>query len=235
MLAAQAGIADVSDVAVLKRIRGSADWLKALCGEQMRRRQTCAADAPDAPAPGTARAVRIVDSSLIDGPGGVKWRLHACYDPVAQRLTAAAFTQAGIGERLDRLAIRPSEIVLADRGYPQPDSLSRTIGNHADPLVRVTWNSVTLTDTAARPLDWMALCEQAHAQGGLGMAVLFPPEAGLTRQKSLWRRIVLMHEALLQAIRPSVTIATARAILERHRQLWEPPRRRRYQSARVLC
>lgn len=169
--AAEAGIADVSDVAVLNRIRGAADWLEVLCSEQFGRVQRAAPDPSDASGPGTARAIRIVDSSLIDGPGGVKWRLHAAFDPVGKRLTAAAFTPATMGERLDLLAMGASDIVLADRGYPQPDGLRNTIDKHADPLVRVTWNSVMLTDAAARPLDWMALCQQATAQGGLDMAV----------------------------------------------------------------
>jgi len=169
--AAQAGIADVSDVAILNRIRGAADWLEALCGEQFGRVRRIAGATAAAPGPGGTRAVRIVDSSLIDAPGGVKWRLHACFDPVGKRLTAAVFTPATAGERLDLLATDPSDIVLADRGYPQPDGLRNTIDKHADPLVRVTWNSVMLTDAAANPLDWMALCQQATAQGGLDMAV----------------------------------------------------------------
>lgn len=169
--AAQAGIADVSDVAILNRIRGAADWLEGLCGQQFGRLQRTAGDPPEASGQGARRAVRIVDSSLIDGPGGVKWRLHACFDPVGKRLTAAAFTPAKVGERLDLLAVDPSDIVLADRGYPQPDGLRNTIDKHADPLVRVTWNSVMLTDADAGLLDWIALCRQATAQGGLDMAV----------------------------------------------------------------
>jgi hypothetical protein len=166
--AAEAGIADVSDVAILNRIRGAADWLEALCGQQFSRIHPAASDTPG---PGATRAVRIVDSSLIDGPGRVKWRLHACFDPVGQRLTAAAFTPAKTGERLDLLGVDPSDIVLADRGYPQPDGLRNTIDKQADPLVRVTWNSVTLSDGDAQPLDWMALCKQATRQGGLDLPV----------------------------------------------------------------
>src|SRR5579859_743837 len=131
--AAQAGIADVSDVAMLNRIRGAADWLEVLCGQQFSRVQRAARDPSAASGAGAARAVRIVDSSLIDGPGGIKWRLHACFDPVGKRLTAAAFTPAKVGERLDLLAVDPSDIVLADRGYPQPDGLRNTIDRDVDP------------------------------------------------------------------------------------------------------
>ena len=35
-LAAEGGLCDISDVALLKRIRHAADWLEALCAEQIR-------------------------------------------------------------------------------------------------------------------------------------------------------------------------------------------------------
>lgn len=177
--AAQLGIADMSDVAVMNRIRGAADWLEALCGEQLaRNRSTAAASRPSQPASappsaahGAGRAIRIIDSSLIGAPGGVKWRLHASYDPLAGRLAAAAFTGSKQGERLDRLALDSGDIAMADRGFPQPDGLSNTAAQHADPLVRVTWNSVTLTGCDDHPLDWPALCRTAALQGGLDMPV----------------------------------------------------------------
>jgi len=171
LAAAEMGMADVSDVAMLNRIRGAADWLEVLCGQQFARAQHKARAAAAASHPGADRAIRIVDSSLITGPGGVKWRLHASYDPVSKRLTAAAFTPGKVGERLDLLPVEKHDIVLGDRGYPQPDGLRNTADKHADPLVRVTWNSVTLSDADGQPLDWMALCRIATEQGGLDMSV----------------------------------------------------------------
>ena len=176
--AAQLGIADVSDVAILNRIRGAADWLEALCGQRLAHNRRVAnppdADKPEAEATvarGAGRSIRIIDSSLIDAPGGVKWRLHASYDPLAERLTAAAFTSARQGERLDQLPLDSGDIAVADRGFPQPDGLRNTAARHADPLVRVTWNSVTLTDNDNRPLDWLMLCRTATTRGGLDMPV----------------------------------------------------------------
>jgi len=111
-LAAGHGIADVSDVAILDRVRGSADWLEALCKEQLGR----AAEAIRRGAAG--RPIRIVDGSRLEGPGDRAWRLHLCYDAGLSRVVDASITTTREGERLDRLAVTSGEIRLGDRGLP---------------------------------------------------------------------------------------------------------------------
>lgn len=164
-LSSSCGVASVSDVALLKRIRGSADWLEALC-------RTALADAArgfDASLDG--RVIRIVDGSRLQGPGGQAWRLHLCYDPAGGRLVEAVITTLGQGERLDRHAVRPGEIRLADRGFPQPDGLKNVLAAGAEVLVRLTWNSLRLSDAAGQPLDWLALFAQASEAGALDLPV----------------------------------------------------------------
>ena len=39
-------------------------------------------------------------------------------------------------------------------------------------LVRLTWNSLSLTNHAGQPLDWLALCEQAQREGSVDLPVL---------------------------------------------------------------
>ena len=162
--AAERGLADLSDVAILNRLRQSADWLQFLCEEILAR----SAEASGAGTMG--RPVRIVDGSRIDGPAGA-WRLHLCYDPGSARITQAAVTATKEGERLDRLPVTPGEIRLGDRGFPQPDGVKNTLEAGADVVVRLTWNSLKLADLHGRPLDWMALFAQAGAQGSLDIPV----------------------------------------------------------------
>ncbi len=167
--AAQAAIADVSDVALLNRFRGAADWLEALCGQVLQ--ASGASAAACAGGSGLTRMVSIVDASVIKAPGqATAYRLHLQWDAQRQRIGAAMVTTTKTGERLDRLASAPGALVMADRGYPQPDGLRRTCDSGADVLVRVTWNSLTLTDAAKQPLDWLALCQQARA-GGVDMPI----------------------------------------------------------------
>src|SRR5688572_14640500 len=137
-MAAAQGVADLSDVSLLERLRNAANWLEALCAESLTRvARTIGIKAGERP-------IRIVDGSRIEGPGDRAWRLHLCYDPNLARITDAAITTLKEGERLDRLAIAPGEIRLGDRGFPHPDAIKNTLTAGADILVRLTWNSLQL-------------------------------------------------------------------------------------------
>ena len=176
-LAAARGVADVSDVAILGRMKASADWLQFLCEERL------SAVGKDVVGEGLAARVRIVDGSRIAGPGDgasrrTAWRLHLCYDPGAARIVEASVTTTKQGERLDRLAVTVGEARLADRGFPQPDGINNTLEAKADALVRVTWNSVQLRDLRGEPLDWLKLYAESEARGGLDIDVRLHKERG---------------------------------------------------------
>ena len=73
--AAASGLAELSDTAMMNRIRGAADWLGEVAGALLRRGQAAppvAAILPD-------RRLRIIVGSVITRPGsrGTDWRLHA--------------------------------------------------------------------------------------------------------------------------------------------------------------
>src|SRR5918912_2230468 len=108
------GLADLSDTAVMKRLRKAADWLGEIAGALLRR----AAAAPPIPGPLPGRRLRIADGSMIVAPGGKrKWRLHATYDPVAGRFTDLELTDERGAESFDRTAWRPGDVALGDRCY----------------------------------------------------------------------------------------------------------------------
>jgi hypothetical protein len=161
---AMSGLANVSDVAVMDRIRKSADWLQSLCKERLAVvAQQIGVTAPERP-------IRIVDGSRLEGPGNRVWRLHLCIDAALARIVDAVITTTREGERLDRLAVTAGEIRLGDRGFPQPDGIRNALASGADVLVRLTWNSLQLT-AHGKTIDWLELFEQAREQGSLDMQV----------------------------------------------------------------
>jgi Transposase DDE domain len=162
--AAACGIADVSDVALLDRFRRCADWLTALCERVLARGMATVGN-------GFEGSIRLVDGSRIEGPGKTGGRLHLCYDAGRQRIADFAVTSLSEGEKLDRVRIRPGDVDLADRGYPQPQALANARAAGADVLVRLTWNSLTLRDGGGHDLDWMALFATAGQAGGLDCPV----------------------------------------------------------------
>src|ERR1700744_916026 len=99
-LAAEAGLCDISDVALLKRLRRAAPWLEALCAtllEQADHRSQPLSTSGE-PAP----VIHLVDASVIRAPGQAgRYRLHLCWDATRQRIVGAKITTSKLGERLD--------------------------------------------------------------------------------------------------------------------------------------
>jgi hypothetical protein len=163
--AAAAGVADISDVALLLRFRHCADWLIALCESLLPSRE--------APADGVPRQnlVRVIDGSRIEGPGKTCFRLHLNYDVAAQRIADFSITTLDEGETLKRVRVGPGDIVIADRGYPQPVAMRAVRASGADLLVRLTWNSLNLRDAAGKPIDWLDVFAKTDAAGHLDIPV----------------------------------------------------------------
>ena len=69
--ALQAGLADLSDVTLMKRLRKSRPWLHALCASLMREQSI-------SPASDECVQIRVFDATTVKEPGktGSLWRLH---------------------------------------------------------------------------------------------------------------------------------------------------------------
>jgi hypothetical protein len=208
-MAAAQGVADLSDVSLMERLRNAAGWLEALCAENLER------VARSIGIKAGKRPIRIVDGSRIEGPGNRAWRLHLCYDPNLARITDAAITTLKEGERLDRLAVTPGEIRLGDRGYPHPDAIKDTLEAGADVVLRLTWNSLQLRHADGQPLDWVRLFEQANAQGALDLAVRV--HKARSQEKPCEMRLVIIKKPPAAAARARVKARRAGTKAQRRR------------------
>ncbi|MBI3513394.1 MAG: IS4 family transposase [Proteobacteria bacterium] len=132
--AARAGVAELSDVALLKRLRKAADWLIAIAGQLLSSRLDASA---------LARPLRLIDATCISKPGstGTDWRLHAVFDPARQAFVQFDLTDAKGAERFDRFPITPGEIWIGDRGYIGCSGLRHVLDHGADFLIRAGWNA----------------------------------------------------------------------------------------------
>ena len=154
--AGAAGVAQVSDVALLQRLRGADAWLgqvvQALLAERL--------PAPVMPALPSALGTRarrclLVDATCLCAPGAdrTSWRLHVGYDLQAGRAVQVSLTDGHGGESLRRFACGPGDLLVADRGYARPGDLRPPIAAGADLLVRVGWNSLRLLGADGAALD----------------------------------------------------------------------------------
>jgi len=107
-----AHLANVSDVALLKRLRNSEEWLRGLCTDLLQENGIALAS------PASPRRLRIVDGTIVKEPGktGSQWRiLYSLQLPNLScdffEITATA--GPGTGESFRRLPIAPQEEEVA--------------------------------------------------------------------------------------------------------------------------
>jgi hypothetical protein len=155
--AGASGLADLSDTAVMNRLRQAADWLGEIAGALLRR----AAAAPAAAGPLPGRRLRIADGSMVARAGGrgSGWRLHATHDPVAGRLTGLELTDDRGAEGFGRTAWRAGDVALGDRCYARPPALRQILAAGADVIVRTGWARLRLLDADGAPMAWEPVFE----------------------------------------------------------------------------
>lgn len=156
-LSAEAGMADVSDVALMKRFKRAGGWLGALLAGVL-------GDMPASPS--EMLRVRLIDASSIRRRGGrgTDARLHLSLDLRTHCIDDLQLTDARAGETLDRFKFKPGDIVLADRGYAHRGALSSVVDAGAHFVVRIPWSNVPLETRQGEPFDIFA------ALRGLGEA-----------------------------------------------------------------
>src|SRR3954454_4400947 len=130
------GLADISNVALLNRLRGCGDWLAALVGGLL---------AAQAPAASRGRLVRLIDATAVPKVGAAArrghgvWRVPSAFALPAERFACFVVTDERGGERLDRTPAEPGEIRIADRAYLQPDRIAAVLAAGGDVVVRSGW------------------------------------------------------------------------------------------------
>ncbi|MGZ9083719.1 MAG: transposase [Rhodoplanes sp.] len=151
--AASVGLVDISNVALLYRLRRCGDWLAMLVGRAL------AAAAPKA---SQGRMIRIVDATAVPkaGPGARTkselWRIHSAFDLPHERFGHFELTDQRAGETLDRIPVVKGEIRLADRAYLQPDRMAVLLEAGADFVVRAGWRSARWREADGTAVDLIA-------------------------------------------------------------------------------
>ena len=195
--AGQSGLAELSDVAVLKRLRKSKEWL----------RQMCEAMFPDQVAPGgiDAHSLRLVDSTLVrePGPTGSLWRIH--YSLRWPQLSCDGFKLTaregkGNGESLEHYALRKGERVLADRGYCRAGDIHYAAARGAEVLVRFNPDGIRIEDADGQRF---ALLKHLKALSKAGQSREWPVQVPLEGQAAVPARLCVIRKTRA-AIRLSI-------------------------------
>lgn len=148
------GIAEISGVALHKRLRGAATWLHALASA-MYAQSPCRRSAE---AITVQRRIRVVDATHVQEPGssGADWRLHYVLQLPSLECDFFEVTDASGGESFKRIPVEPGDLILGDRGYSRRDGIAHVIQGGGDVLVRLNQGNVPLIDAAGDRFDLIA-------------------------------------------------------------------------------
>jgi hypothetical protein len=129
-------LADVSDVALLKRLRNSEEWLRRLCVDLL------GETGVPMVANSNRRRLRIVDGTVVKEPGktGSQWRiLYSLQLPGldCDFFDISATEGEGTGESFRRVPIEEQDLVLGDAAYWSTAGIEFVQSRGANVLVRV--------------------------------------------------------------------------------------------------
>lgn len=143
------GLAEVSDVALLLRLRKVQRWWRQLCVGLLQESGWSVGADP------RHWNLRAVDGTLVQESGrtGAQWRIHYSLQLPSLECDAFEMTAArgpGTGEKLERLAVAPGDLILADRGFCRPAGVAAVARQGAALILRLHSCSLPLYHAGRR-------------------------------------------------------------------------------------
>lgn len=122
VVAKAAGWLEMSDVALLKKLRQSERWLQALCVGLLREGEL---ELPSKP----GLRMRLIDGTIVKEPGqtGSQWRVHFSLrvpEWTCDHFRLTSSEGEGNGESLRQFPVRANDCLVADRGYAHAAGIS---------------------------------------------------------------------------------------------------------------
>ncbi len=173
--AASVGLAELSNVALLKRLRKCGPWMEYLASSLLSGVAQPAAQ---------GRRIRLVDGTTVPKAGreakktNGMWRLHCALDLPAERFSFVELTDEMGGERLDRAPFAKGDIVIADRGYMHPGPLAHVLEQGADIIVRTSWRGARWYGKNGKPFDLLATLAAGETAGVIDRPIWVLPKKG---------------------------------------------------------
>jgi hypothetical protein len=165
--AQEAGLANLSDVALLKRLRKSQEWLYQLC---------CAlfAERGLQPKVHSGPTLRLIDGTEVKEPGktGSLWRIHYSLRWPDLRCDFFKLTPTegkGSGESLLQFPLQAKDYVVTDRGYCHASGIHYATRQKAFVTVRLNPDGIVLQTEDGRPFPLLQRLESIQKTGQIAL------------------------------------------------------------------
>ena len=162
-----AGLANVSDVALLKRLRSAEGWFQTLCVALLQEQGVVV------PQEDKQLAIRLVDSTTIKelGKTGSLWRVHYSFrvpEFCCDSFTLTPTTGVGTGDSLTQFPIARHDHLIADRGYCHVSGIEHVVSHGGAILVRLNTQSLPLFTLQGRRVPLLRRVATLRTAGQLG-------------------------------------------------------------------
>lgn len=143
--AKQMGLADISDVALLKRLNASGEWFRQMACSMLER--TVSEYALNILPKGYD--VELVDATCISKPGskGTDWRIHYGINLPSLHCRTVIVTDASVGETFCNFESAPKRIFIGDRGYSNRPGIAHVVGRGGNVIVRMNISNLPLNNS----------------------------------------------------------------------------------------
>jgi hypothetical protein len=167
-------VADVSDVALLKRLNSCGEWFRWLAVACRENREF--------EGPPTCSPFRfiLVDATHVSEPGatGTDWRIHYAFDLNTLECADLKVTDQKVGETFKNFAIQPGAVYMGDRGYWQNQGLAYLKSRGAHAMVRMGSQARNIFKPDDQSFDLRAKLRKLKGQGIGDWPVKLPLEEG---------------------------------------------------------
>jgi hypothetical protein len=173
--ASELGWADLSAVALFKRLRVAQEWLVQLCSKLLAFQRARLRERHPWP---KGWAVRLIDATDVQEPGstGTAWRVHYSLSMPEMICDHFEITDAKGGEKFGRFEFRTGELVIADRGYCHRAGVAHVIESGAQVLVRWAPSIFPIENALGKKVDLLAWLSQLPVKVSAERKVWFQHE-----------------------------------------------------------
>jgi DDE family transposase len=172
-------VAQITGPGLFYRLREAEGWLEQVLGRVL---------ADQVPQAAGGWRVRVVDATVINGPGKkpVQWRAHVQIDPATGGFRAVELTDDSGGEKLSRHRFRPGEAVLGDRAYATARGVHSVREAEAHVIARFNPGNLRTCDPRRRRVYLAQKEAEVPAVGAIEYDILIPVPPKATKSHKIW-------------------------------------------------
>lgn len=134
------GLADISDVGLLKRVKNSGDWLLWLA-QRLRESREVRAEGTEEEGP-KGYIFKAVDGTTVQEPGatGTSCRIHYSFDLSSLYCSEAIVSTSATGEGLTNFTVKTNEVYVGDRAYGTVKGIAHVVNQGGQVLLRIRYS-----------------------------------------------------------------------------------------------